>query len=164
MKKAVRWALIALVLSGSVCAASLKSAHSFEGSGFGLRGGFLKAIIQLNLSDAQKHEAALILMKYREEGLAKLHDLREATKVFREVSDAIGSDGNVVREAFKPVAAAGEEMAVFKAKVVTELKGLLTPEQLKIVQEFKGEMADRRSALVEVAVSRLDEWIEVHSQ
>lgn len=152
------------VLIGIAHAATLENTQQFEGSGAGCGGGFLRAMVKLGLTDAQKHQVALILRTSREKGREHFDDFREALQVLRGVMTTNGSDENAVREAFKAVASAGEEMAVHKAGVIMELKSILTPEQMVIFEEWKATMAERRNTRMEVVRSLLDEWIEVYSK
>jgi len=152
------------VFIGAAYAATEENTQAFDRSGSGFGGGFLSALVKLGLTDAQKHQVALILRTSREKGRAYFDDFRRALQVLRGVMATNGSDENAVREAFKAVATAGEEMAVHKAGVIMELKSILTPEQLEILEELKATMAEQRNARMEVVRSLLDEWIEVYSK
>lgn len=124
----------------------------------------LRALLDLNLTDAQKHEAALILSKYRDEGRERRTALRAAMEELRETTEAGPFDEEAVRAAFKGVAGAGEEMAVHGAKLVAELKGILTPEQKESLEERRAARLGKRKGRMENRISFLDEWIETHSR
>jgi protein CpxP len=92
------------------------TAYAMPGPGMGGPGahsgeGLLRALIALDLTDAQKHEAALILSKYREEGKERRDAFRKAMEGVREASEAAPFDEGAIRAACKRAAAAGEEMA-----------------------------------------------------
>jgi len=124
----------------------------------------LRALLDLDLTDAQKHEAALILSKYRDEGRERRNALRAAMEELRGTTEAGPFDEEAVRAAFKGVADAGEEMAVHGAKLVAELKGILTPMQEESLEEHRAARHGKRIGRMENRTSLLDEWIETHIQ
>lgn len=126
--------------------------------------GLLRAMLNLDLTDVQKHEAALILSRYRDEGKARRQALRSAMEVLRETTEAEPFNEEAIRGAFKGVAGAGEEMAVHGAKLVAELKGILTPEQKASLEEQRTARHGKREGRMENTISLLDEWIETHSK
>lgn len=152
------------VISGTAYAMPGHGMPGFPGPGFGSGEAMLRALLRLDLSDAQKHEAALILARYREEGREKAAAMRNAMEALRGVTEADVFDEAAVREASKGVATAGEEMAVHAARVVAELRGILTPEQKATLDELKAERHERREGRREHRASFLDEWIEMHSK
>jgi Spy/CpxP family protein refolding chaperone len=123
----------------------------------------LRLLIRLDLTDSQKHEAALILAKHRDEGKEEMEAMRKAMEALRAAMEA-ELDEEAVREVFKGVAAAGEEMAVHGAKVVAELKGILTPEQRSVLEEHRVARQEKRRGRKEHRASFLDEWIDMHSK
>lgn len=50
---------------------------------------------------------------------------------------------SAVREAHKPVAAAGEEMAVLRAKIASEINAVLTPDQRNNFQKLLAARFDK---------------------
>jgi Spy/CpxP family protein refolding chaperone len=126
--------------------------------------GLLRALLNLDLTDAQKHEAALILSKYRDDGQARRDALRTAVEELRGTAEADPFDEEAIRAAFKGVSGAGEEMAVHGAKLVAELKSILTPEQKESLEEYRAARHERRKGRRGNRVSFMDEWIITHSQ
>jgi Spy/CpxP family protein refolding chaperone len=126
--------------------------------------GVLRALLDLNLTDTQKHEAALILSKYRDDGQARRDALRTALEGLRDTAEADPFDEEAIRAAYKGVARAGEEMAVHGARLVAELKGILTPEQKESLEEHRSARHEKRRGRMGNGVSFLDQWIETHSQ
>jgi Spy/CpxP family protein refolding chaperone len=126
--------------------------------------GVLRLLIKLDLTDSQKHEAALILAKYRDEGEVNRKALRKAMEGLRGASEADVFDEDAVRAAFERVAAAGEEMAVHGAKLVAELRSILTPEQNAMLEERKAHRQEKRRDRRDRRTSFLDEWIDMYSQ
>jgi hypothetical protein len=54
------------VFIGAADAATAETAQHFDRSGSGFGGGFLSAMVKLDLRDSQKHQVALILRTSRE--------------------------------------------------------------------------------------------------
>ena len=164
MKKLMGLILAVALVMGAAWTMAPNDAQAFGGRG-GFGGGFLKGVLQLDLTDAQKHDIAVILKKNREEGKAKRADFREAMINLKSVAIADGSNETAVRDAYKAVAAAGEEMAVFKAKVGSELKSVLTPEQVQTIEEKRTERLEKFSNIADSPKhSFIDEWIEMYSK
>jgi Spy/CpxP family protein refolding chaperone len=152
------------VISGTAYAMPGHGMPGFPGPGSGFAEAMLRALLRLDLTDSQKHEAALILARYREEGREKAAAMRKAMEALRGATEADVFDEAGVRNACKGMAAAGEEMAVHAAKVVAELRGILTPEQKAALEEFKAARHERREGRREHRASFLDEWIEMYSK
>ncbi len=57
-----------------------------------------------------------------------------------------------------------EEFVVLKAKIVSEIKPVLTPEQIETLKERKAKGAEKREKRMEKKRSKLDSWIESHSE
>ena len=132
------------------------------GAHFGQR--LLRGLLALDLTEAQKHEAALILAKYREEGRARRDALRQAVEELRETAEAEPFDEAAFRTAFKGMAAAGEEVAVHGAGLAAELKAILTPEQKASLEGLKAARQKHRKGRMKNRTPFLDEWIDMHSK
>lgn len=164
MKRLLIASVTMAVISGTAYAMHGQGMPGMGGPGPHLGQGLLKALIRLDLTDAQKHEAALIFAKYRDEGKETREALRSAMEGLRAATDREAFDEDAVRASFKGVATAGEEMAVHAAKLIAELKGILTPEQKADFEEHKAARLEKRKGRGENRTSFLDEWIEVHSK
>ncbi len=164
MKRLLFATVTMALISGTAYAMPGHGMPGMGGPGAHFGQGLLKALLDLDLSDAQKHEAALILSKYRDEGLARRDALRTAMEALRGTAEADPFDEEAIRAAFKGVAGAGEEMAVHGAKLVAELKGILTPEQKESLEEHRAARHEKRNGRMGNRVSFLDEWVETHSQ
>ena len=164
MKRLLFATVTMALISGTAYAMPGHGMPGMRGPGAHFGQGLLKALLNLDLTEVQKHEAALILSKYRDEGQARRDALRTAMEELRETAEADPFDEEAVRTAFKGVAGAGEEMAVHGAKLVAELKGILTPEQKESLEEHRAARQERRKGRKRNRVSFLDEWIETHSQ
>jgi periplasmic protein CpxP/Spy len=164
MKRLLFATVTMALISGTAYAMPGDGMPGMGGPGAHFGQGLLKALLNLDLTDAQKHEAALILSKYRDEGKERRDALRTAMERLRGTAEADPFDEVAIRAAFKGVAGAGEEMAVHGAKLVAELKGILTPEQKESLEEHRAARQEKRRGRKGNRVSFLDEWIETHSQ
>jgi Spy/CpxP family protein refolding chaperone len=164
MKKLLFATVTMALISGTAYAMPEHGMPGMGGPGAHFCQGMLRALLDLDLTDAQKHEAALILSKYRDEGRERRAALRTAMEELRGTSEADPFDEDAIRAAFKGVAGAGEEMAVHGAKLVAELKGILTPEQKESFEEMRAGRHEKRKGRMGDRTSFLDEWIEKHSQ
>ena len=152
------------LVSGTAYAMPGHGRHGMEGPGAHFGQAVLRALLDLELTDAQKHEAALILSKYRDEGRARRDALRSAMEVLRETTEADPFNEEAVRSAYSGVADAGEELAVHGARLVAELKGILTPEQKEALEEHRTARRAKRKGRMENRTTFLDEWIDTHSK
>jgi Spy/CpxP family protein refolding chaperone len=152
------------MIAGTTYAMPKGGMSRLGGPGFAIGEGLFRFLTGLDLTEPQKHEAALILGRYREEGREKAEMLRAAMEGLRAASQGEKPDEDAIRTAFKEVAASGEEMAVHGAKVIAELKGILTQEQRAALEEQRAHRLEKRRARREHGTSFLDEWIEVYSK
>jgi Spy/CpxP family protein refolding chaperone len=164
MKRLLFATITMALISGTAYAMPGHGMPGMGGPGAHAGQGLLRALLNLDLSEAQKHEAALILSKYKEEGQELRTTLRSAVEVLRRTSETEPFNEEAVRSAFKGVADAGEEMAVHGARLAAELRGILTPEQQEALEEHKAARLGKRKGRMENRISFLDEWIETHSK
>ena len=164
MKRLLMATVTMVAISGTVYAMPGHGMHGMGGPGAGFGEGPLKLLLKLDLTESQKHEAALILRKYRDDGKEKADALRKAMEALRAASEADVFDEQKVRAAFEGVSAAGEEMAVHGAKLAAELRGILTPEQKAMIEERKAARQEKRRGRWERRSSFLDEWIDMYSK
>ena len=157
--------LAILFLFGVTAWGAQEGAYSPE-SGRGGHGGphMVKALERLNLSPEQKHAVAGILKNTREEAKKDFEAMKQAHQSLREVTDKTPGDEAAVKAAYKPVAAAGEQLALHHAKVKAQIDAVLTPEQRTQAQkeheEFKGKIKEH----FEKGHADLDKWIDENSK
>jgi Spy/CpxP family protein refolding chaperone len=164
MKRLLMATVTMVAISGTAYAMPGHGMHGMGGPGARFGEGILRLLIKLDLTDSQKHEAALILGTYRDDGKEKADALRKAMEALRTASEADVFDEEAVRAAFEGVSAAGEEMAVHGAKLVAELRGILTPEQKAMIEERKAARQEKRKGRRERRSSFMDEWIDMYSK
>jgi Spy/CpxP family protein refolding chaperone len=154
-----------LLLAGAMTAfASIPRRGQPAEGGPGLRYLLLKAFMQLNLSDSQEHEIALILKQNRDENREMMRKMMEARRRVGELTMADDLNEEAIRQAVREVASYGEKLAVKRAMVLHDIKKVLTPEQLTVVQQLREEMASKGKDRLRSGVSLLDAWIDAHSQ
>lgn len=123
----------------------------------------LMTLLQLRLSDCQKHDIALLL-KQHQAGLRRvIGEVVEARQRLTDAIDADYSDERTVKEISRRVADCEEELALLKAQIEVEIKGLLTAEQQAILQDMKADIVEKIRERVENRLALLDQWIEDHS-
>lgn len=165
MKRLLMATVTMAVVSGTAYAMPGDGFHGMMGGpGPGPAEGMLRVLMRLDLTDDQKHEVALILSKHRDEGKENREAFRKAMEALRSATEAEVFDEEAVRGAYKGVSAAGEEMAVHGAKVIAELRGVLTPEQRSVLEEHKTARQEKRRGRREQRASFLDEWIDMYSK
>jgi len=103
---------------------------------------FGKIINELDLTADQKNKVDDILTKNQDERKKLRDSLREARKQFiKTVVSAKEFDEAAFRKGFQQVSSIKENLAVLRAKMIPELKAVLTPEQ---VGYLRGRMEARK--------------------
>lgn len=129
--------------------------HSGSAGVMGSRVLGLKTLIQLNLSDSQKSRILSIIEKYENDIESAKNNLREARHNIRAAIQAGEFNENEIRKAYRQAAPIKEELLVMGAKMKAEMKTVLTPEQLQLLEERKAER-------IEEMRGRFDRWFENH--
>lgn len=122
--------------------------------------GFLS---KLNLTNDQKHKVALILKDHRQEAKETMNNLRTARKNLFAAVNSQEYNEAAVRQAAKDVARWQEEMAVHRAKVMSEVRKVLTPEQISQIEAKKAGFGDKFEKRRQKHMERMDKWIEKHA-
>jgi Spy/CpxP family protein refolding chaperone len=115
----------------------------------------LKTLIELNLSDSQKSQIISVIDKYEKEMEIAKNNLREARHNIRRILEAEELNEIDLRNACRLAAPIKEDLLVMGAKMKTELKKILSGEQLQLLEEHKGRRIKRFR-------DRLDSWFENH--
>lgn len=137
--KAFTTAALALIiiLAGALGAEAMGPGGHHHGAGlFGL-----KTVLQLNLSDQQKSQILSIFAKYDIKSVRK--NLWEARKNLRAQLQATSDEGSIdgiVSAYLQQVAPLQQQLLSMRAKMVYEIKAVLTPEQLQLLKQHKQGM------------------------
>ncbi len=147
MKQSIQALSITLVCIMMICGVSIAGESKGNHRGRGMeKGKGLGMFKGLNLTDEQKTGVSNILSKYQENIKNKRTILSGARE---EMAAAISADEfneTNIRKAFQKVASAREELIVIRAKIFSEVKPLLTAEQLASLKERKAKRMERVKA------------------
>jgi len=157
------WVLVYILVAG-LGAYAFDTVSGLPGRGHGHhRGGFLKVLTQLNLTDSQKQEIAGILKQHRDEAQEFRNNLFKARTALMETITATDFNEAAVRKAAGQLAGYGEDLAVLRAKVFAKIKEQLTVEQQETVQRIKADLASRMQKRIAHKIGFLDQWIDENS-
>ena len=96
---------------------------------------------ELDLSDDQKSQIKAIVVKHREEIVGVVKPLIEKRRAMHEAMlSKDGTDEAAIRAAADSLAKPIGDAAVLGAKIRAEARGVLTPDQLKKVSEFRTQL------------------------
>lgn len=110
------------------------------GPGFGGPG--LGAIMGLNLSDSQRDQALKIMETHEIDRIKARGEIIKGNDNLRKALQADKFNEQDVRNAYKKLSSIQEEMLISRAKAMTEMKAILTPEQAKLLEERTAERFD----------------------
>jgi Spy/CpxP family protein refolding chaperone len=115
----------------------------FSDRGMGAGVGGLKALLELKLSENQRAQLINIISKYGEQTEGFRNRAIEARKNLWRVMKAAEFNEENARKAFREESAVREDMFVLRAKMISEMKSLLNPEQLQLLQERKAQRYEK---------------------
>jgi Spy/CpxP family protein refolding chaperone len=109
-------------------------------------GGFLGGMIadHLELSEAQREEIRGLLDAAHENSASLWSELQESRDALMDASAAEPFDEASVRAAAARLADAEAEVAIHRAGVIAQVRGVLTPEQQVQAEAFHERMRERR--------------------
>jgi periplasmic protein CpxP/Spy len=161
IKSIVVFGVLVYILAGWVGAYALDSATGPSGKGHGRHGGgFLKVLEQLNLTESQKQDIAGILKQNREQARQLRSEMFAARKLEVEAITGSTFDEGAVRGAAQQAAHAEEQLAVMRAQAFSEIRKLLTQEQLETLQKIKANFGSKMQQRMERRMSSVDRWID----
>ncbi|MBF0550733.1 MAG: Spy/CpxP family protein refolding chaperone [Deltaproteobacteria bacterium] len=160
MKRVVTITLIlTLALFGTI-----QTASAFGNIANGQISGILNNLLQINLTDAQKHAIAVILKSHQDQAKTLIANLRTAGQNLRTVVTTPNVTEAAVRDAYRAVAAAGEELVVLKVKVMAEIAPILTPDQQAALAQLKKDHQATMQNRISLGKTMIQEWIDLHSK
>lgn len=123
---------------------TVASAEDFARRGHhGMRGGLLRGLARLDLSEAQRAEIRRI-MGSRHAALEPLRERFQADReALRAAAEATSPDPAAVGAAFLRVRANGETMRAERQKTMEEIRAVLTNEQREQFDAMREHMRDR---------------------
>ncbi len=137
-KNALTVILAALMVFGLAFSAEARAfGPAFSNREPGRALGALQTFLALKLTDVQQEQMKSIMAKYQDQGKDLRTKMREARRNTWAVLNAIPFNEENARNAFQNESTIREEMFILKAKMMAELKSVLTLEQMKLLKERK---------------------------
>lgn len=131
----------AAVLAPALLLAAVTAEHAHQ------QGGFAQHIAQkLGLSDNQTQQVQGILANHKAEISSGIDRLKTAKTALFDAIHADSFDESAVRAAAANVAQAEADLAVSRAKIVSEVRGVLTPDQQAKAKELLASFRARAQA------------------
>ena len=149
-------AAVSLVLALALVVQARPFRSGSRDGGPGAAIGGLKAVLELKLSEDQQAQLSNIIIKYEEQREGLMGRMIEARKKLAAVLKAEPFDEKDARNAFEEVSEVKEDLFVLRAKMMSEMKGVLSPEQLQRLQERKAQRHERIKERFEAWTERTD--------
>ncbi len=132
--------------------------HGIVGMG-GRRLG-LRALKHLDLTDDQKTRLAGIIKQHRDQGHAVHSQLMAARKRLHDAIHIQPVDEKNIRDAHRQMALLMEELAVLRAKAVSNATAALTPDQKMKLKKKRQSMSECAKAKRRCRKAGLDVWLD----
>lgn len=97
----------------------------------------LKTFLKLDLTDAQRSQLLNIIDTYQAERRRNAHNFFEARRNLAKAMHSKPFDEASYRKAFEQVSSLEENAFILRAKMISEMKGVLKPEQLSLLQKYR---------------------------
>lgn len=123
----------------------------------------LDSLLSLKLTDAQKHDVAVILKKSRDAFETGAKAMGDAIHAMHEVMRAEPGNEEHIRAASRTVAKAAEDMAVRWGRLEADLLKVLTPEQRKLWVERMTPPAPSAKGRRHVGHELFNDWVDAHA-
>ncbi|KJU85969.1 P pilus assembly/Cpx signaling pathway, periplasmic inhibitor/zinc-resistance associated protein, partial [Candidatus Magnetobacterium bavaricum] len=115
------------------------------------------------LTDAQKTAIANILKGYKDTLQKDVKDVVNARTQLFEAIHGNTYDEAKVRTMSRALASKEEELAVLRARIVSEINAVLTTEQKAILDQAREEFTAMIKAKIERIMTLINTWIGKHS-
>jgi len=137
MKAKTLFSLFAVLLMSCIFTISASACSQGRGGmGGGPDGQGFRLLKFVDLSEKQKDEVSKIRSEHEDKIKAARENVRNARNKFQAQCDVNVSEEQI-RDAFKPVAAAMENMAVVRVGMHQKIKTILSAEQVKKLEEVR---------------------------
>lgn len=121
-------------------------------------------LVKVDLNRAQKRSIARILIKHRPQFQATMGRLHLARKALAAALLAPRPDQRAVKGAYGQLAAAGERLALLAARVLPQVRAVLTPKQIKILEGVRPDIEKRVKCRIIARRAVVDRWLAVHAK
>jgi Spy/CpxP family protein refolding chaperone len=132
--------------------------------GMGSGPGPLRALMALDLTDAQKTQIAEIMAETKTDREAARQKREEVRNILAPVFKAETFNEENVRAAFRQASALMEDSMVMRVRVVNQIRALLTDEQLLLVKEKMENGMERMKKHAEFKETMLNTWLKTASE
>lgn len=144
------------------CDKAFHGRHGRRHGGHGMMGlGFLRAV---GLTTDQKKQVADVLKGYMPEMKTRTEAMTTARQAMIEAMTADDATEQSVRKAHADVAATGEALALLRFKITTDIRKLLTDDQLAAIRVHKAVRAERMQEKHERRWTAFEERIDELTQ
>jgi Spy/CpxP family protein refolding chaperone len=150
-------AVISMVLTVAWAVQARPFGPGSRDGGPGAAIGGLKAVLALKLSEDQQAQLMNIIGKYEEQREGLRSRMIEARKKLAAVLKAEAFSEEDARKTFREASEVRENLFVLRAKMMSEMKAVLTPEQLQQLQEEKAQRHERMK-------HRFEAWTERNAE
>ncbi|MCU0573944.1 MAG: periplasmic heavy metal sensor [Syntrophobacteraceae bacterium] len=162
MSAVLALALAALGISDAAARGYRHGGMGGDGPGMGF--GMIRMLDRMDLSQDQKQQVASILKTHRDDIAKTMTEGSEARAKLRDAMQAKDYSEASVQGAAAAMAAHQEKMILLRAKVMSEIRLVLTPEQNEQMVEFPGRRGGRMRGATDAMISNLDRWIAEHGK
>ena len=149
-----------------ICAVEVGNASADDGTSLAGGAGYgqhlLAFLKKVDLSEAQKSHAANVLYGARTDMRKKVDSLRASRNVLFEAVHQDTFDEAAVRAAAGAAAKAEEELAVVRARIISDIRSTLTDSQKQLLSEAKTQLRQNISGKLEMVRGIIDFWVEKH--
>jgi Spy/CpxP family protein refolding chaperone len=119
---------------------------------------FLAArLAELGVTDEQKAEVKAILRKHQPTAEPLLKQFVAERRTLRDLIHAETVNERAIRKQAAKVAAVGADLAVERARVAHEIRGVLTPEQIEKLKELRVDIDERIDKRLDRIAKRIAE-------
>lgn len=110
----------------------------------GKKGGHMEFLKKLDLTQQQQDQVEAIMEQNKSEKKTLHKNVKNAKKALQKTVKADTFDEQAIRDASKTLAVNIEEMAVFRGKRFSEIRAILTPEQIEKMAELRAHHKDEK--------------------
>jgi Spy/CpxP family protein refolding chaperone len=132
------------------------------GDGPGMGFGLIRMLDRMDLSQDQERQIAAILKSHRDEIAKVTATAAEAGSALEKAMNAPDYGEDSVKEAARTIAAQHERMILLRAKIMSEVRSVLTPDQNERIQRFAAQRSGRFQGGAECRLAAMDRWIAEH--
>jgi Spy/CpxP family protein refolding chaperone len=162
--------IVALIVLGSLAFVStdaMARGHRdgrMGGDGPGMGFGLIRMLDRMDLSADQERQVASVLKAHRDEIAQEAAAAAEAGSALKKAMHAPSFSEESVKEAARTMAAQHERMILLRARIMNEVRAILTPDQNERIQRFAEKRSGWFQGAADSRLAALDRWIAEHSE